>query len=77
VTIVERVRAWRNGTLERDGFRFDTGPTVFTMVPLLEEVFRPVGRSFDDYLTMRLLDPAYHAFFADGSVTSEPATSYV
>ena len=37
VTIVEReaIPGGRNGILERDGFRFDTGPVVFTMVPLL------------------------------------------
>ncbi len=69
VTVVEResVPGGRNGLLERDGFRFDTGPTVFTMVPLLEEAFHAVGRTVEDYLSMRLLDPAYHAFFADGS----------
>ena len=69
VTVVERepVPGGRNGLLERDGFRFDTGPTVFTMVPLLEEAFRAVGRTVGDYLTLQLLDPAYHAFFADGS----------
>ena len=69
VTIVEResVPGGRNGMLERDGFRFDTGPTVFTMVPLLEEAFRAVGRTVGDYVTLQLLDPAYHAFFADGS----------
>ncbi|HBX80672.1 MAG TPA: phytoene desaturase [Propionibacteriaceae bacterium] len=69
VTVVEReaVPGGRNGILERDGFRFDTGPTVFTMVPLLEETFAAVGRTASDYVTLRLLDPAYHAFFADGS----------
>ena len=69
VTIVERESfpGGRNGILERDGFRFDTGPVVFTMVPLLEEAFRAVGRSVSDYVTLQLLDPAYHAFFADGS----------
>ena len=69
VTIVERESfpGGRNGILERDGFRFDTGPVVFTMVPLLEEAFRAVGRTVGDYVTLKLLDPAYHAFFADGS----------
>ena len=69
VTVIEReaVPGGRNGVLERDGFRFDTGPTVFTMVPLLEEAFRAVGRTASDYVELRPLDPAYHAFFADGS----------
>ena len=69
VTVIEReaVPGGRNGVLERDGFRFDTGPTVLTMVPLLEEAFRAVGRTASDYVELHPLDPAYHAFFADGS----------
>ncbi|MBB1484458.1 phytoene desaturase [Tessaracoccus sp. MC1865] len=69
VTLLERdvVPGGRNGILERDGFRFDTGPVVFTMLGLLEEAFAAVGRSSRDYVQMALLDPAYHAFFADGS----------
>ncbi len=69
VTVLERepMPGGRNGTLEQDGFRFDTGPTVFTMVPLLEDAFRAVGSRVDDHVAMRLLDPAYQAWFADGS----------
>ncbi|GAB3822854.1 phytoene desaturase family protein [Tessaracoccus terricola] len=69
VTVLEResVPGGRNGTLEKDGFRFDTGPTVLTMVPLLEEAFAAVGSSVADHVELKLLDPAYHAFFADGS----------
>ncbi len=69
VTVFERedIPGGRNGSLEKDGFRFDTGPTVFTMLSLLEEAFAAVGRSSSDYVTMKALDPAYNARFADGS----------
>ena len=69
VTVLEReaVPGGRNGILERDGFRFDTGPVVFTMVSLLEQAFAAVGRTASDYVELQLLDPAYHTFFADGS----------
>ena len=69
VTVLEReaVPGGRSGTLARDGFRFDTGPTVFTMVGLLDEALRAVGRSVRDEVQLTLLDPAYHAFFADSS----------
>ena len=69
VTVVEAgdVPGGRQGTLAKDGFRFDTGPVVLTMVPLLEEAFAAVGASVADHLRLTLLDPAYHAFFADGS----------
>ncbi len=69
VTVLEResVPGGRNGILQRDGFTFDTGPTVFTMVDLLDEAFRAVGRRHSDYVRLSLLDPAYRTFFADGS----------
>nr|NLI49656.1 phytoene desaturase [Propionibacterium sp.] len=69
VTVVDQlpIPGGRYGLLERDGFRFETGPTVFTMVPLLEDAFAAVGRTASDYVTLNLLDPAYHAHFADGS----------
>jgi phytoene desaturase len=69
VTVIEReaIPGGRSGVLERDGFRFDTGPVVFTMVSLLEEAFEAVGATWRDYVDMKLLDPAYHTFFADGS----------
>lgn len=69
VAVLERdsVPGGRSGVLEREGFRFDTGPVVFTMLDLLEEAFAAVGRTTSDYVTMKLLDPAYHTFFADGS----------
>ncbi len=69
VTLLERedVPGGRNGVLVADGFTFDTGPTVFTMVDLLADAFRAAGRRMDDYVTFTRLDPAYRAFFADGS----------
>ncbi len=69
VTVVEAqdIPGGRNGSLTQDGFRFDTGPVVFTMVSLLEEAFAAVGATVADYVQLTKLDPAYHAFFADGS----------
>ncbi|MBI4901247.1 MAG: phytoene desaturase, partial [Actinobacteria bacterium] len=69
VTLLETldIPGGRNGSLDQDGFRFDTGPVVFTMVDLLEQAFAAVGARMADYTTLTQLDPAYHAFFADGS----------
>lgn len=69
VTVLERasVPGGRCGSLAQDGFRFDTGPTVFTMVGLLDEALRAVGRSAAEELDLQLLDPAYQTFFADSS----------
>lgn len=69
VTLVERepFPGGRAGLIDRDGYRFDTGPTVLTMPHLLEEAFAAVGRKMSDHLTLHPLHPAYHARFADGS----------
>lgn len=69
VTVLEResVPGGRNGVLTQDGFTFDTGPSVFTMKDLLADTFAAVGARLEDHVTLRLLDPAYRAFFADGS----------
>jgi phytoene desaturase len=57
----------RAGLLERDGYRFDTGPTVFTMPGLLRECFDALGTSMDDHLTLEAVDPMYRACYEDGS----------
>jgi phytoene desaturase len=57
----------RAARLERDGFIFDTGPTVLTMPDLLEATVQAAGAELSDLLTLRRLDPAYRACFADGS----------
>ncbi len=54
--------------IERDGFRFDGGPTVLTMPHLLDDAFAAVGARRDDLLDLRPVDPLYRARFADGSV---------
>jgi phytoene desaturase len=69
VTVVERepIPGGRAGRLVRDGFSFDTGPTVLTMPNLVADALRTVDSDLDSVLPMRRLDPAYRARFADGS----------
>ena len=55
------------GVLRDGGYTFDTGPTVLTMPSVLDEALGAVGESLDDWVTLRRLDPAYRAKFADGS----------
>ena len=45
VVVVERetVPGGRNGLLELEGYRFDTGPTVLTMPDLIQSTLDPVG----------------------------------
>lgn len=57
----------RVGELRRDGFRFDTGPTLLMMLDPLEKLFRDLHRRLEDYLQPVLLNPSYRVFYADGT----------
>jgi phytoene desaturase len=56
----------RNASLELDGFTFDLGPTFLMMKYILEEIFELTGRSVDDYLEIKSIDPLYRLVFGDG-----------
>jgi phytoene desaturase len=69
VTVLEResVPGGRAGRLSLQGYEFDTGPTVLTMPSLIEEPLAAVGEKLSDWLELTPLDPAYRAFYPDGS----------
>ena len=69
VTIIEResVPGGRNGLLNKDGYAFDTGPTVLTMPSLINDAFNCVGEDMKDWLELMPLSPLYRAFYADGT----------
>ncbi|MDT5044088.1 MAG: phytoene desaturase [Actinoplanes sp.] len=69
VTVIEReaVPGGRAGRLSVDGYDFDTGPTVLTMPELIEEPLAAVGENLSDWLELSPLDPAYRAYYPDGS----------
>ncbi len=52
---------------ERDGFRFDAGPTVITAPGLFEELFGLFGRRIADYVRLVELTPWYRFQFPDGA----------
>lgn len=67
VTLLEAspVVGGRAGTWERDGFRFDTGPSWYLMPEVFEHFFRLFGTSAAEQLTLTQLDPGYRVY-ADG-----------
>ncbi len=69
VTVLEResVPGGRNGLLKKDGYSFDTGPSVLTMPSLINDAFNCVGEDMKDWLELTPLRPLYRAFYADGS----------
>ena len=69
VTVIEResVPGGRNGLLNKDGYAFDTGPSVLTMPSLINDAFQCVGEDMKDWLELTPLSPLYRAFYADGT----------
>ena len=57
----------RTDIIERDGFRFDTGPTLFLMPEVFAETYRDIGEHIEDHLDLLRLDPTYRVHFHDGS----------
>ncbi|MBK9633498.1 MAG: phytoene desaturase [Bacteroidetes bacterium] len=52
---------------ELNGFRFDAGPSLFTMPQYFEELFSMAGRQFSDYCTYEKLSITTQYFYPDGS----------
>ncbi|NKY08457.1 phytoene desaturase, partial [Cellulomonas hominis] len=52
----------RTGTLEVDGFRFDTGPSFYFMPEVFDHFFALLGERTADHLDLVRLDPAYRLF---------------
>jgi diapolycopene oxygenase len=50
-----------------EGYRFDTGPSLFTLPHLVDDLFRDAGRDPRHYLQYQRLDIITHYFFADGT----------
>ncbi|MBB6609632.1 phytoene desaturase [Pontibacter sp. Tf4] len=48
-------------------YRFDAGPSLFTLPHLVDELFTLAGRNPSDYFTYTRLDPITHYFWPDGS----------
>jgi phytoene desaturase len=55
------------GVVERDGFRFDTGPSLVTMPHVLADLFSAAGADLDDVLPLSRLDIAARYRFPDGT----------
>jgi len=52
----------RVGSVEREGFRFDTGPSWYLMPRVFDHFFALMGTSTAEQLDLRDLDPGYRVF---------------
>jgi phytoene desaturase len=76
VTVCEQadVVGGKLGGYERDGFRFDTGPSLLTLPAVYRDLFRTTGRPLEDVLDLVPLDPAFRYLFPDGTVLDVPGS---
>lgn len=70
VTVLDRLDmpGGRGSAIERDGHRFDLGPTIVTAPQVFRELWQVCGRDFDADVDLRALDPFYEIRWPDGSV---------
>ncbi len=68
VTVVEKrsVVGGRTSTMEKDGFKFDVGPTFFLYPQVLKEIFAAAGYDLEREVPMTRLDPQYRLVFGGG-----------
>lgn len=62
---------------EQDGYRFDAGPSLFTMPNLVEDLFRLFDRNPTEHFSYRAMDTVCHYFWEDGTrfnVSADPET---
>lgn len=53
---------------EKDGFKFDMGPSWYLMPDVFEKFFEEFGKKPGDFYTLKKLDPSYRVFFDDNRV---------
>jgi len=64
VTVLEKQEAagGRAGLWERDGFKFDTGPSWYLMPEVIDHFFRLLGTTAAEQLDLVKLDPGYRVY---------------
>ena len=65
VTVFERSKAvgGRNKVFERDGYKFDLGPTFFHYPEVIEDIFKAIGMDAHEELKLNKLDMNYRLIF--------------
>jgi phytoene desaturase len=63
-----RARIW-----EKDGFRFDMGPSWYWMPDVFENYFALFGKKVSDFYDLKRLDPGYRIYFGENDIMDIPA----
>ena len=52
--------------LEKDGYTFDLGPSIFTLPQIFRDLFKRAGKTMDDYFQLDPVTPQWRNFFEAG-----------
>ena len=74
VTVIEQSATYggKLGTFERDGFVFDTGPSLLTLPAVYRDLFNKTGAGLDETVDLVELEPAFRYRFPDGVAVAMP-----
>jgi phytoene desaturase len=74
VTVFEQSQTYggKAGSLSRDGFVFDTGPSLLTLPEVFEELFAETGSPLANHVELQRLDPETTYHWQDGSHVALP-----
>jgi len=62
-------------TYRRDGFAFDTGPSLFTLPAVYRDLFLKTGAALEEEVDLQPVEPAFGYRFADGSAVTMPGVN--
>lgn len=74
VTVVEQSSTYggKAGYFSRDGFVFDTGPSLLTLPAVYRDLFNKTGKPLEDSVELVEPEPAFGHQFADGTTLDLP-----
>ncbi|MCC8146190.1 MAG: phytoene desaturase [Bacteroidales bacterium] len=69
VTVLEKNKTigGRARQFERNGFKFDMGPTFYWMPDIFEKFFKDFEKTPEDFYSLSRLDPGYEIYFDQGT----------
>ena len=59
-------------TYQRDGFVFDTGPSLFTLPAVYRDLFLKTGAALEEVVDLQPLEPGFGYRWADGAEVTMP-----
>lgn len=77
VTILEQsaIPGGKVGVLRRDGFVFDTGPSLLTLPAVYRDLFLKTGSALEDTVDLQPVEPGTSYTWADGTTAHLPGVS--